>query len=322
MQYTNLGRSGLKVSRLCLGTMNFGSRNTEEDAFRIMDRALELGINFFDTANVYSRPNPPGTVETIIGKWFTQGDGRREKIVLATKLYGRMSEWPNDSRLGLRQIRNACESSLRRLKSDHIDLYQMHHIDRAVSWDEIWQGFEQLYASGKILYNGSSNFAGWHIAAASEAAKRRNYLGLVSEQSIYNLTTRAVEQEVIPACQHYGLGLIPYSPLDEGLLGGVLGTQSTGRRAGEGVQKLLAKHRDKIERYEKLCGEFGMKPAVVALAWLLHQPAVTAPIIGPRTVEQLDDAIAAVDAKLSVETLQQLDEIFPGPGVAPEGYAW
>ena len=322
MQYTNLGRSGLKVSRLCLGTMNFGARNTEAEAFRIMDRALELGINLFDTANVYSRPNPPGTVETIIGKWFTQGDGRREKIVLATKLYGKMNDWPNDSRLGLRQIRYACESSLRRLQTDHIDLYQMHHIDRAVSWEELWQGFEQLSASGNIIYNGSSNFAGWHIAAASEAAKRRNYLGLISEQSIYNLTTRSIELEVIPACQHYGIGILPYSPLDEGLLGGVFNVESKGRRAGEGVQKLLAKHHDKIERYEKLCSELGTKPAVIALAWLLHQPAVTAPIIGPRTLEQLEEAITAVDVTLSIETLKTLDEIFPGPGVAPEGYAW
>ncbi|HET6402489.1 MAG TPA: aldo/keto reductase [Candidatus Kapabacteria bacterium] len=322
MNYTNLGRSGLKVSRLCLGTMNFGARTPEEEAFRIMDRALELGINFFDTANVYSRPSPTGTTETIIGKWLAQGN-RREKIVLATKLYGKMSDWPNDSRLSAFSIRYACEASLRRLQTDHIDLYQMHHIDRTVTWEEIWQGFEQLYSSGKIIYNGSSNFAGWHIAAASEAAKRRNYLGLISEQSIYNLTTRALELEVIPACQHYGLGLIPYSPLDEGLLGGVLAGISQGRRAGEGVQKLLAKHRDKIERYEKFCAELGRKPAQVALAWLLHQPAVTAPIIGPRTIEQLEDAVASIDVALSLETLKTLDEIFPGPGgAAPEAYAW
>lgn len=287
-----------------------------------MDRALELGINFFDTANVYSRPSPTGTTETIIGKWLAQGN-RREKIVLATKLYGKMSDWPNDSRLSAFSIRYACEASLRRLQTDHIDLYQMHHIDRTVTWEEIWQGFEQLYSSGKIIYNGSSNFAGWHIAAASEAAKRRNYLGLISEQSIYNLTTRALELEVIPACQHYGLGLIPYSPLDEGLLGGVLAGISQGRRAGEGVQKLLAKHRDKIERYEKFCAELGRKPAQVALAWLLHQPAVTAPIIGPRTIEQLEDAVASIDVALSLETLKTLDEIFPGPGgAAPEAYAW
>jgi aryl-alcohol dehydrogenase-like predicted oxidoreductase len=323
MQYTNLGRSGLRVSRLCLGTMNFGARSPENEAFRIMDRALELGINFFDTANVYSRPSPTGTTETIIGKWLAQGAGRREKIVLATKLYGKMSDWPNDSRLSAFNIRHACEASLRRLQTDRIDLYQMHHIDRNVTWEEIWQGFEQLQSSGKIIYNGSSNFAGWHIAAASEAARHRNYLGLISEQSIYNLTTRFLELEVIPACQHYGLGLIPYSPLDEGLLGGVLAGISGGRRASEGVQKLLAKHRDKIERYEKFCSKLGSKPAQIALAWLLDQPAVTAPIIGPRTMEQLEDAVASVDVALSPESLKMLDEIFPGPGgAAPEAYAW
>ena len=303
--------------------MNFGARTPEDEAFRIMDRALELGINFFDTANVYSRPSPTGTTETIIGKWLAQGGGRREKIVIATKLYGKMDEWPNNSRLSAFNIRHACEASLRRLQTDHIDLYQMHHIDRNVTWEEIWQGFEQLYSSGKIIYNGSSNFAGWHIAEACETAKRRNYLGLVSEQSIYNLTTRSLELEVIPACQHYGLGLIPYSPLDEGLLGGVLAGISEGRRAGQGVQKLLVKHRDKIERYEKFCTELSIKPAQVALAWLLHQPAVTAPIIGPRTIEQLEDAVQAIDVALSPESLKTLDEIFPGPGgAAPEAYAW
>lgn len=323
MQYTNLGRSGLKVSRLCLGTMNFGARTPENEAFRIMDRALELGINFFDTANVYSRPSPTGRTETIIGKWFAQGGERREKIVLATKLYGKMSDCPNDSRLSAFNIRHACEASLRRLQTDRIDLYQMHHIDRNVTWEEIWQGFEQLQSSGKIIYNGSSNFAGWHIAAASEAARRRNYLGLISEQSIYNLTTRSLELEVIPACQHYGIGLIPYSPLDEGLLGGVLAGISEGRRASEGVQKLLAKHRNKIERYEKFCSELESKPAQIALAWLLHQPTVTSPIIGPRTVEQLEDAVASIDVALSPESLKMLNEIFPGPGgAAPEAYAW
>ncbi len=323
MHYTNLGRSGLKVSRLCLGTMNFGTRTPENEAFRIMDRALELGINFFDTADVYSRPNPPGTTETIIGKWLAQGDGRREKIVLATKLFGKMDEWPNNARLGAFHIRHACEGSLRRLQTDHIDLYQMHHIDRMVTWEEIWQGFEQLYASGKIIYNGSSNFAGWHIAEACEAAKRRNYLGLISEQSIYSLLDRQIELEVIPACEHYGLGLIPWSPLNGGLLGGILSGEHPGRRSSEGVGARLETHRSQIERYEKLCAEIGKEPGVVALAWLLRQPAVTAPIIGPRTVEQLEDAVSALDVVLPEEALKRLDNIFPGPGgPAPEAYAW
>ncbi|HZK76303.1 MAG TPA: aldo/keto reductase [Candidatus Kapabacteria bacterium] len=334
MNYTNLGRSGLKVSRLCLGTMNFGARTPEEEAFRIMDRALELGINFIDTANVYSRPSPTGTTETIIGKWLAQG-GRREKIVLATKLYGKMSDRPNDSRLSAYAIRHACEASLRRLQTDHIDLYQMHHIDRNVTWEEIWQAFEQLYSSGKIIYNGSSNFAGWHIAEACEAAKRRNYFGLISEQSLYNLAERTLELEVIPACQHYGMGLLPYSPLFGGLLGGVLKGVKDGRRSSPAIKERLANYAavgiklnepdapNKIEAYESLCDRIGIKPALVALAWLLHQPAVTAPIIGPRTLDQLEEVVTAIDITLSEETLKTLDEIFPGPGGAsPEAYAW
>jgi aryl-alcohol dehydrogenase-like predicted oxidoreductase len=323
MQYTNLGRTGLKVSRLCLGTMNFGPETPENEAFRIMDRALELGINFFDTANVYSRPSPKGTSETIIGKWFAQGGGRREKVVLATKLFGEMDPWPNNSRFSLLAIRTSCEASLRRLQTDYIDLYQMHHIAREISWEEIWQGFEQLFTSGKIVYNGCSNFAGWHIAKACEAAKQRNYLGLVSEQSLYNIMERTIELEVIPACQHYGLGLIPWSPLWGGLLGGVLKKTSKGRRASPGVQKRLEEVRPKIEAYEALCAEIGIEPSVVALAWLLHQPAVSAPIIGPRTVEQLDEAAHALEVTLTEDVLKRLDEIFPGPGgAAPEAYAW
>ena len=323
MHYTNLGRSGLKVSRLCLGTMNFGPETPENESFRIMDRALELGINFFDTANVYSQPSPKGTSETIIGKWFAQGGGRREKVVLATKLYGGMDLWPNNARFSLLAIRKACEASLKRLQTDYIDLYQMHHIARELSWEETWQGFAQLFISGKIVYNGSSNFAGWHIAEACEAAKRRNYLGLVSEQSLYNIMERTLELEVIPACQHYGLGLIPWSPLWGGLLGGVLKKTSNGRRSSPSVQKRLERVRPKIEAYEALCAEIETQPSTVALAWLLHQPAVTAPIVGPRTVEQLDEAAQALEVTLTEDVLKRLDEIFPGPGgAAPEAYAW
>ncbi len=326
MEYKNLGRSGLKVSRLCLGTMNFGSQTDEQESFRIMVRALELGINFFDTANVYGRPAPVGTTESIIGRWFAQDGGRREKVVLATKLFGQMDPWPNNARFSALGIRRECEASLKRMQTDYIDLYQMHHIVRELTWDEVWQGFEQLFASGKIVYNGSSNFAGWHIAQANEAAKRRNYLGLISEQSLYNLAERTVELEVIPACHHYGLGLIPWSPLSGGLLGGVLKGVDGGRRSSEAIKNRLANDleiRPKLEVYELLCKEIEVKPAIVALAWLLHQPAVTAPIIGPRTVEQLDDAFVALSTTLSKETLDKLDEIFPGPGgAAPEAYAW
>ena len=323
MQYTNLGRTALKVSRLCLGTMNFGPQTSEEDSFGIMDRALEHDLYFFDTANVYGRQIHRGFTEEIIGRWFAQGGGRREKVVLATKVYNPMGEWPNEGRLSAYHIRRACEDSLRRLQTDHIDLYQMHHIDRTAPWDEVWAAMERLYNEGKITYVGSSNFAGWHIAQAQEAADRRHFLGLVSEQSIYNLRTRSVELEVIPACEAYGLGLIPWSPLGGGLLGGALRKANEGRRAAENVQKTIEANRAQLERYESLCDRIGEQPADVALAWLLHNPAVTAPIIGPRTAEQLDGALHALEIAFFPETLKELDEIFPGPGgTAPEAYAW
>lgn len=323
MQYTHLGRTGLLVSKLCLGTMNFGPQTTEADSFAIMDRALELGINFFDTANVYGWKEGEGWTEQILGRWFAQGGGRREKVVLATKVYGGMGDWPNESKLSAHHIRRACEESLRRMQTDHIDLYQMHHVDRETPWEEIWQAMEQLVREGKVLYVGSSNFAGWHIAQAQGEAQKRHFMGLVCEQSLYNLNARMVELEVIPACQGLGLGVIPWSPLAGGLLGGVLQKIEAGRRASERLQRDIEKYRPRIEAYEALCLSMGEAPADVALAWLLHNLAVTAPIIGPRTLEQLDGSLRALEIQLDEATLQRLDEIFPGPGgTAPEAYAW
>jgi aryl-alcohol dehydrogenase-like predicted oxidoreductase len=323
MQYSHLGRTGLKVSRLCLGTMNFGPLTNEQDSYEIMDRSLELGINFFDTANVYGWRIGEGVTEQIIGRWLAQGNGRRDKIVLATKVYGKMGEGPNEHRLSAYHIRKACDDSLRRLQTDHIDLYQMHHIDRPTPWDEIWQAMEVLVQQGKVLYVGSSNFAALHIAQAMESAKPRHFLGLVSEQSLYNLNDRMIELEVIPACREYGLGLIPWSPLAGGLLGGVLEKHASGRRASERLQQGIEKHRTQIEAYEAFCRELGEAPADVALAWMLANPAVTSPIIGPRTLEQLDGSMRSLEITLSPDALKRLDEIWPGPGgEAPEAYAW
>jgi aryl-alcohol dehydrogenase-like predicted oxidoreductase len=323
MKYTHLGRTGLQVSRLCLGTMNFGPYTTEKDSFAIMDKALDVGINFFDTANVYGRQRGEGITEQIIGRWLAQGGGRREKIVLATKVYGGMGEWPNESKLSAYHIKRACDESLRRLQTDHIDLYQMHHIDRSTPWEEIWQAMEQLVQAGKVIYVGSSNFAGWQIAEANCTAAQRHFLGLVSEQSLYNLSARTIEMEVIPVCQKFGLGLIPWSPLAGGVLGGALARASEGRRTEEGVQKRVSELRPQLERYEAFCADLGKQPGDVALAWLLHQPAVTAPIIGPRTMEHLDGGLRALEIELSQEQLAKLDEIWPGPGgPAPEAYAW
>jgi NDP-hexose 2,3-enoyl reductase len=328
MEYTNLGRTGLSVSRLCLGTMNFGPKTSQDDSYAIMDRAMEHGITFFDTANVYGWKIGEGVTEQIIGRWLGQGGGRRDRIVLATKVYGKMGDGPNDQGLSARHIVRACEDSLRRLQTDWLDVYQMHHVSRSTPWAEIWQAMELLVQQGKVLYVGSSNFAGWHLAAAQESAARRNFLGLVSEQCIYNLMTRHVELEVVPAAIQYGLGIIPWSPLHGGLLSGALRKQreGTGSRSGEGRSvDSLEKHRDTIEAYEKLAAELGVDPADLALAWLLSRPGVTAPIVGPRTLEQLDASLRALDITLDDKTLARLDELFPpvgngGPG--PEAWAW
>jgi aryl-alcohol dehydrogenase-like predicted oxidoreductase len=325
MQYTFLGRSGLQVSRLCLGTMNFGWTTDETTGFDIMDHAIEAGIIFFDTADVYGGPQRPdiekgyGISEEIIGRWLAQS-GRRDRIVLATKVYQPMGTGPNDRRLSAYHIRKACEDSLRRLQTDHIDVYQMHHIDRRTPWDEIWQAMELLVQQGKVIYVGSSNFAGWDIATAQSAAIARHALGLVSEQSLYNLNARTTELEVIPACRHYGLGLLPWSPLGGGLLGGILRKAKEGRRIDV---RQIERYRAQLESYEGLCDELGEAPGDVALAWLLHQPVVTAPIIGPRTVEQMTGTLRALEISLAESILRRLNDIWPGPGgEAPTAYAW
>ena len=328
--HTRLGKHGVLVSNLCLGTMNFGWHTSQDDAFAIMDRALELGINFFDTADVYGGSKEHGETEIILGNWFALGDGRRDAVVLATKVFNpvdRSDQRPepnSDGRsLSAYKIRKHCEGSLRRMQTDWIDLYQMHHVDRECPWDETWQAFDALVKQGKVVYVGSSNFAGWDIATACQEAARRGLMGLASEQSIYHLDNRTIELEVIPACRHYGLGLIPWSPLAGGLLGGALGKLESGRRVSEGVQKQIEAKRPQLERYEALCRDLGEEPATVALAWLLHNPVVTAPIIGPRTIEQLEGAVRATEISLDEATLTALDEIFPGPGgEAPKAYAW
>jgi aryl-alcohol dehydrogenase-like predicted oxidoreductase len=320
--YTRLGRTALKVSRLCLGTMNFGPHTTEPDSFRIMDRALDLGLNFFDSANVYGWKKGEGVTEQIVGRFFSQGGGRRDKVVVATKVYGAMGDWPNQSRLSALHIVRACEGSLKRLGTDRIDLYQMHHVDREAPWDEVWQAMETLVRQGKVVYVGSSNFAGWHIAQAQEAARSRHFLGLVSEQSLYNLIDRTIELEVVPACQAYGLGLIPWSPLKGGALGG-LSKEREGRRTGEIQQRTIAKHRAALEKFDAFAAKRGEAPADVALAWVLANPAVTSPIVGPRTMAHLEGAMRALTIALDQDAMKELDAIFPGPGgPAPEAYAW
>jgi aryl-alcohol dehydrogenase-like predicted oxidoreductase len=327
--------------------MNFGSETSEQDSLRIMDHALELGINFFDTADIYGWKLGEGVTERIVGKWLSKEASRRRKIILATKAYCPMGTEPNDRGLSARHIRFACEESLRRLKTDYLDIFYMHHIDRGATtpadrrfggwpdddlvwsqyrvnetpWDEIWQAMELLVQQGKVLYIGSSNFGGWHIAQACERARARHFMGPVCEQSIYNLNNRLVELEVIPACRDYGMGLVIWSPLAGGLLGGILGKLEQGRRSQIGEQ--VDKYRSQLEAYEEFCRKIGEKPADVALAWLLGNPVVTGPIVGPRTLEQLTGSLRALDVQLSGEALAELDRIWRGPGgPAPEAYAW
>jgi aryl-alcohol dehydrogenase-like predicted oxidoreductase len=322
MNYTKLGRSGLMISRLCLGTMNFGAITPEKESFEIMNRALELGINFFDTANVYGGKKGEGITEKIIGKWLEGNKERRDKIVLATKVYGEMGNRINEKYLSAYHIKKACEDSLKRLKTDHIDLYQMHHVHRDTPWDEIWQAMEQLICEGKIIYVGSSNFAGWDIATASEEARRRKLLGLISEQSKYNLFNRFIEREMIPACNYYGVGIIPWSPLEGGLLGGVLKKLGDGRRGKNEIVNKLKNNRAQIEKWEKFCDEFGEDPANVAMAWLLNRPGITSPIIGPRTLHQLVKSVKSLEINFDIESLSKLDTIFPPAGESPQYYSW
>ncbi|MFG2715590.1 aldo/keto reductase [Streptomyces goshikiensis] len=329
MKYTQLGRTGLKVSRLVLGTMNFGPLTGESVSHAIMDSALDSGINYFDTANVYGWGGNKGRTEEIIGTWFAQGGGRREKTVLATKVYGSMAaegeSWPNDDRLSALNIRRAVDASLKRLNTDHIDVYQFHHVDRQTPFEEIWQAIEVLVQQGKILYAGSSNFPGWKIAQANETAARSGRLGLVSEQCLYNLAERRAEMEVIPAAEAYGLGVIPWSPLHGGLLGGAIRKAAeSGRTASGRSADALANSavRSQVQAYEDLLAKHGLEPGEAALAWLLTRPGVTGPIVGPRTPEQLASALRAVELELSEEVLAGLDEIFPGPGPSPEAFAW
>jgi aryl-alcohol dehydrogenase-like predicted oxidoreductase len=328
MQYTYLGKTGMKVSRLCLGTMNFGACATEDDALRMMDHALDTGINFFDTADAYGSER--GETEQIIGRWLAQGGGRRDAVIIAAKVFGhcgpyyeRHEENSFNDGLSKYKIIKHCEGSLRRMQTDHIELFQMHHIDHNCAHEEMWEGMDILQQQGKVVYVGSCNFAGWDIADCCMTAKMLGKQGLASEQSLYNLSNRMVELEVVPACRRFGMGLLPYSPLARGLLGGVLAEDYRGRRSSDALQEEVAGRRNQIEAYEAFCAERGHSPANVALAWLLHNPVVTAPIIGPRTFEQLQACEPVPDLVLTEADLGYLDDLFPGPGgEAPQAYAW
>ena len=332
MEYRRVGGTGLRTSPIALGTMNFGPVTPEAEAQRIMSAAAERGVNLFDTADVYGadanrtisdNSDRKGATEEIIGRWLAGSPARREQILLVTKAYGRMGEGPNDMHLSARHLRRACEASLRRLNTDVIDVFMLHHVDRDTSWDEIWEALDDLRRAGKIRYAGTSNFPGWKLVQGQEAARRRNLLGLVLEESIYNLMEHTIELELLPACREYGIGVLPYSPLNSGLLGGILSKgDGAARTASSRATGGLAARRPQLERFEKFCHEIGRAPAVLAQAWLLHRPGITASIVGARTMGHLEDGLEAATLALTGSELDELDRIFPGPGAAPEAYAW
>lgn len=322
-EYVRLGSAGVRVSRLCLGTMNFGKILNEADSHAILDRSVELGVNFIDTADVYGGVTQRGRSEEYIGTWWGNGSLKRDSVVLATKVYGPMGTGVNDRGLSAVHIRHACEASLRRLRTDHIDLYQMHHVDRSVSWEEIWEAMGRLVQDGKVIYVGCSNFAALHIARSQAVAARRNMLGLVSEQSLYNFVHREVELEVLPACREFGMAVLAWSPLAGGVLGGSVADAEMHRRKEKSSLELLGRVGDRMAAYNALCRDIGSDPAIVALAWFLHRPGTVIPILGPRTVAQCEQSLDALNIHLTDDIMRRLDEIWPGPGgEAPEAYAW
>lgn len=305
MEYTNLGKSGCKVSRLCLGTMNFGIDTAEADAHAMLSKALDLGINFWDTADIYGREIGGHVTENIIGRWFAANPGKRQQVVLATKYQGRVGDGINDRGNSAYHMRRAIEASLTALQTDCIDLYQMHHVDRSCHWDELWNAYDVLIKQGKVVYAGSSNFAGWHIAKANESATRHGMLGLVSEQCKLSLLCRHTELEVIPAARDYGAGVIAWSPLGNGMLAGY--AEVGKRRSEDWLKTAVTTHLPRIERFAAFCQELGKIPAQVALAWVLSRPGVIGPIIGPRTVAQLESCLGALEIRFTAEQLARLD---------------
>lgn len=327
MEYTHLGRSGLLVSKICLGTMAFGNSCDEKESHRIMDAALDAGINFFDSADNYGKAtNNEGITEKIIGRWFKQGGGRRERVVLTTKVHEEMHrpyDGPNSpGGLSTYKVRRHLRESLERLQTDHVELYFMHHIDRTTSWEEMWDVFEQLYRDGLIDYVGTSNHPAWYMTMGQEMANQRHFFGIVAEEHLYNLLTRQAELEVLPAARKQGIAIMTYSPLAGGRLTRVgLANLKKAEAAGSLDEKgkaLLCQ----LKRYEEFCKDLGVTQEEAGLAWQLRNPYVTCPIIGASEASQIESSCKALDVKMTAEVLKQLDSIFPPVGEAPEAYAW
>lgn len=321
MDYRELGRAGIKVSPICIGNMNFGSGADEPSSRGIMDYAFDKGINFFDTANVYVKT----VSETILGRWLKDGGtARRDKLILATKCYGKVGDEPNDRGLSRRHIMLACDASLKRLQTDRIDLYQCHHPD-PVPIEETMRAMDDLIRAGKIVYWGTSNFKAWHLTEATLKAERMNIPVPVSEQCPYSMVNRHVEQELAPFCMKFGVRMLPYSPLNAGRLSGLYRKgkpiDDTPRNKPEAFRKALEKNIDLIEALTALAGELGRRLSQLAYAFLYAQPHVCSVIVGPRTQAHLEEAVAALDLKLDEAVRKRIDELV-APGTAPDYIGW
>lgn len=318
MEYRSLGRTGVRVSAACLGTMTFGWEpddwgSHEKESLEIASKAIDLGVNFFDTADVYAR----GTSETIVGKALK---GKRERIVLATKCHGRMADddpnaWGNTRR----HILEACEASLRRLQTDWIDLYQIHRPQPEVPIDETLRALDDLVRAGKIRYAGCSTFAAWQVCEAHYVARQLGASGFVTEQPPYNLLDRRIERELLPFCRTYGFGVVPWSPLAGGQLSGkyLAGKPQAGRYAKSDPADRVNRHSSSVvAKLKRIADRQGLSLATFSLAWVASQPGITSPIIGARSLQQLEESVAACQVQLSAKVLESIDKVVaPGSHV-------
>jgi len=319
MEYRSLGRTGVLVSPLCLGAMNFGGPTNEADSFDILNKAMDAGINFIDTADVYNG----GESERIVGK-FLKESGKREQVVLATKVFSRVGDGPNRAGSSRYHIIKACEDSIRRLQTDHIDLYQQHRPSSTIPQDESLRAYDDLISAGKVLYIGSSTFPAWMIMEALSISDRFHLARFISEQPPYNLLDRRVENELIPFCLKYGLAVLPWSPLAGGILAGRYSATdkypdgSRAARTGKMfTDRISAKAKEVTQEVIKLAKERGMTSSQFSLLWLKDQPGITAPIVGPRTVEHLTDHLTILEKKFDEEDRKLVDDLVnPGNAVA------
>jgi aryl-alcohol dehydrogenase-like predicted oxidoreductase len=324
MQYRQLGRTGVQVSALCLGCMMFGRRTAPEDSYQIIDRALDAGLNFLDTANVYAR----GQSEAITGEALRR-NGQRQRVILATKVHGRMADDdPNMAGNSRRHIVAACEESLRRLQTDYIDLYQIHRPESQTPVDETLRALDDLIRAGKVRYVGTSTFGAWQIVESLWVSKELGLNRFISEQPPYNILDRRIERELVPMAQTFGIGLVPWSPVAGGLLSGKYRRGQPlppdSRYATENnpvyKERLVERVYEVVDRLEALAQSKDCTTVQLAVAWVLAQPAITSPIIGPRTMQQLEEYLGASSVSLSAADLQVVDELVPPGGMVSPFY--